>query len=552
MKRVWLLIAGLSALYLVGGVQRDFWYPDEPDLAEITLHMIKSGDLLRLSLYGREFADYPPLYFWLTSAAGRLWGLHEWVLRLPTMLSAIGLLVVTGLWAGRRLGERVALWSVAALGTAYFFVWQAVNMHLDMPFAFLVGAAVFAYDLAGTAQHAGARWAGWCGAAALMGLASLVKGPAGIVLPAGILGADHLLRREWRGAFRVAALGVAGSVIFAAWAVAYARASGASNLAYFIFTQNISRFLTGHSHLRPVHYYVANIWGNWAPWTLFLPLGLALAWREARREGNRALGLALLWFAAMFVFFTISRSKRQVYLLPLYPAAGILVGYAIARLADAWGGERGLRWRVPAWVTVGGVLAAGLAGLAAMPFAGPRLGEHGDLLFPGFAAAAALAAAGAWAVVQLGKGRPPASMAAVAAGTALVYFIGLTWALPLLDDPVSAKADGEWLARETRQGQADVIGALRPRGGVLKESSALSFYSRIPIVTLASAEAVREHLKRTPNGLFLAKDADDPLVRELAEYEPIVLRRMQVGDDMLVVLRLRVRKVGNPPREKGA
>jgi len=72
MKRLWLLVAGLSALYLIGGVQRDFWYPDEPDMAQITQHMIESGDYLRLQLYGREFADYPPLFFWLTSAAGAM------------------------------------------------------------------------------------------------------------------------------------------------------------------------------------------------------------------------------------------------------------------------------------------------------------------------------------------------------------------------------------------------------------------------------------------------------------------------------------------------
>lgn len=543
MKRLWGLVAGLSVLYLVGGIQRDFWYPDEPDMAEITLHMVESGDLLRLNLYGREFADYPPLYFWLTSAAGAVGGLHEWVLRLPTMLSAIGLLALTGAWAQRRLGERVALWSVATLGTSYFFVWQATNMHLDMPFAFLLGSAVFAYDLARTAASRGARWAGWCGAAALMGLASLVKGPAGIVLPAGILGADHLLRREWRGVARVAALSVGGAALFAAWAALYAKSSGASNLAYFIFQQNVGRFLTGHSHLRPPHYYFVNIWPGLAPWALFLPLGLAVAWREARRAGNRAIGFALLWFALIFVFFTISRSKRQVYILPLYPMAAVLIGYAVTRLLDAARGEwRLARW-LALWPTVLGVLAAGVVCLCALPFARARLGDYRDLMAAGLVAAAVLAAAGVYAVTRLRKQQASRALAAVAVGMGLTYLIAVAWALPLVDDPLSAKADGEWLDQQTRQEAGEVVATFQPGGGVLKEASALTFYGRVPIVTLASGDDVRAFLRRQPNGVVVIeeKKLDDPL---LADFERVVARRIQVGSDVLVAIRLRPKKLG--------
>jgi len=549
MTRWWLLVAGLSALYLVGGIQRDFWYPDEPDMAQITQHMIASGDALRLFLYGREFPDYPPLFFWLTSAAGVLGGQSEWVLRLPTMLSAIGLLIVTGVWTQRRLGPRVACWTVAVLGTAYYFVWQAVNMHLDMPFAFLIGSAIIVYDLARTASCARDRAVGWVGTALLMGVASLVKGPAGIVLPAGVLGLDHLVRREWRGAVRVTALAAAGSCLFVAWAVAYAQAAGASNLLYFIFKQNVGRFLTGHSHLRPPYYYFINIWDSLAPWALFLPLGLVAAWREARRNADRPLGLAFLWFALIFVFFTISRSKRQVYILPLYPMAAVLIGYAITRLLDAPWRERRLSWRLVLWPTVAGVLAAGLAGLCVLPFAGSRLGDYRDLMAPGLVAAAMLAAVGAYAAVRLRKRQPAPALATVAVGMGLTYLVALAWALPLMDDPLSAKADGAWLDQETRQEAGEVVATIQLDGGALKEASALSFYGRVPIVTLASAEDVHAYLRRQPNGLVLVEGEPDRVLAALGEFEATIERRCQVGGDVVVAMRLRPKKghAGAPP-----
>jgi len=319
-KRTTLLaVAGLAVMLLICIARRDFWYPDEPDMAEITRNMVESGDWLRLELYQKLFADYPPLFFWLASAFGKLLGFSEMVLRLPTTLSAVGLLALTGAWAHRRLGDRAALWSVIVMGTAAQFVWQAVNMHVDMPFAFFIGASLVCYDFARTTARGWGRVALLAGSAVLMGLASLTKGPAGIVLPAGVIAVDSLLHREYRAIGTAAIVGLGATLIFAAWAAAYAAAAGDSNLLYFIFRQNVSRFLTGHSHYQPWYSYFVTIWTDLLPWSLFLPFGIVAALRAARR-GNRPLAFALTWLLVIFVFhsrarngrFTFSRSTRRL------------------------------------------------------------------------------------------------------------------------------------------------------------------------------------------------------------------------------------------------
>jgi len=222
MRRRLLLLCVFAALYTACSVRRDFWYPDEPDLAQVTREMAASGRWLEPSLLGQAFADYPPLFFWLTSAAGLIGGFNEAALRMPTLLSAVALLALTSVWARRRLGEDAAFWGSVVLGTTYFFVWQAVNCHLDMVFAALFAAGLFCYDLSRDARTGPGRVGLAVGAAVALGLASLTKGPAGFVLPLAVLGTLHLVRREWRELVRLAWVGAGAVTIFLAWSAAYA------------------------------------------------------------------------------------------------------------------------------------------------------------------------------------------------------------------------------------------------------------------------------------------------------------------------------------------
>jgi hypothetical protein len=70
------------------------------------------------------------------------------------------------------------------------------------------------------------------------------------------------------------------------------------------------------------------------PWSLFLPF---LLWDSVRNfASSRDDTLFLqLWFAVMFVFFSVSLGKRPVYLLPLYPAVSLLVGLWLYERTEA-------------------------------------------------------------------------------------------------------------------------------------------------------------------------------------------------------------------------
>lgn len=537
MKRILIVMAALSVMLLVAIAHRDFWYPDEPDMAEITRQMISSGDWLRLQLYQELFADYPPLFFWLTAAIGSAVGLHEMALRLPTTLSALALLALTAVWARRRFGDRTAFWSVVVLGTTCQFVWQAVNMHVDMLFALLIAASLFSYDTVRTAGSRRARVLLLCGSGLLMGLAALTKGPAGFVLPLGILAADHLIHKEYRPLGRLVYIGVGAVCVFGAWAFVYARAAGQSNLLYFIYEQNITRFLTGHSHLRPWYYYLVNIWCDLLPWSLFAIFAVPFAWKAARK-GHRSSAFVLAWFAVIFVFFTVSKSKRIVYLLPLYPAVAVVIGGLLSDLIMHASERRAAVWRTALW-PVACVFAAAAAGLLAFL---SKLREHFPesygLSYPVLALSAIGLIGGVFMIVWLWRRRPLRALRSLPILAGAFCVVGMGWLCPVLDNPLSAKADAHWLDEQIEQEKSEVLGWFRRMKKLPSESTSLSFYGKFRVDVLNTEKEMEAYGVRQPGDVLLVEDKEMDSLLDCTQSKVTVVREIRIGSDTFFAVRL--------------
>ena len=91
-----------------------------------------------------------------------------------------------------------------------------------------------------------------------------------------------------------------------------------------ILQENLSRFAGGSGHSHPVYYYFPYLFSQGLPWGLLLPVVLWDSFKKGAPSGDDTLFLKI-WFAVMFVFFSIALGKRPVYLLPLYAALAILM-----------------------------------------------------------------------------------------------------------------------------------------------------------------------------------------------------------------------------------
>ena len=95
-----------------------------------------------------------------------------------------------------------------------------------------------------------------------------------------------------------------------------------SNLGLFmVLRENVLRFVEPFDHEGPIYLYAYTIFVLTAPWCLFLPAALVHA--HSSKPPGQSDRFVLAYFWATFIFFTLSGSRRDYYLLPILPAAAI-------------------------------------------------------------------------------------------------------------------------------------------------------------------------------------------------------------------------------------
>jgi 4-amino-4-deoxy-L-arabinose transferase-like glycosyltransferase len=314
-----------ALLFFPGLGSRDFWAPVEPRYAEIARVMLAKGEWLIPTVNGQLYTDKPILYFWLVLLGSKLVGsVNEWTVRLPSALSALGLVFATYFLGRDLFNAKVGLLASLVLATSARVLWEARWAHTDMTFAFLFTLSLYFFSKAIFQRGAQNRF---LLAYALMGLATLAKGLIGIVLPGLILLIFVTVRREWRSLFEWRLLGGIAIFLFvtAPWFAAVSFATDGKWLGDFIWVHHIQRYTGGAGHREPFFYYFVNFPADFLPWTIFAAPAIFAYWSRFRLLREPIPLFLFVWFIAVFVFFDLSDTKRGLYLLPILPPAAIFV-----------------------------------------------------------------------------------------------------------------------------------------------------------------------------------------------------------------------------------
>ncbi len=487
---------------------RDLWAPDEPYFAEGAREMVVDGHWAVPHVNGVVTTDKPPLFFWSIATMSLPGGeVTPWTARVPSALAGLA----TVLLVLRLAGGPAAL----VLATTYLFFDKARSAQIDALLTFLIAVALSAFWAWRSGRLEGRR-AGllFWGAA---GLAVLAKGPVGVLLPLGIALASLIWEgdlRAWRRFAPIAGplllLGLCGAwAAWASWGPEY-------SVVGALREHFVNRALHGMHHKQPPWYYVGALPPGLFPWTGLLPGALVLAWR---RRGDPFDRFLLVWFVFIVVFFSISTEKRNLYVLPAYPAFAILA----ARLMDA--AERGVLAR--RWVTLPlaltGVLTV-LVGLA-LPFVGKR----SPVPLPLVPLALAVGVGGLAVTLAASRSVRAAALTAAAAFGA-IFLAGVLLVEPGLEQIKSARPFSRELAALTAAARAEGTPVLAWRLDNLPE--AFSYYTGgVYTVETSDEAALRAHLARpgTPwaavNLDALPADLRDAVVVQ-AQAE---LSRLRVG-----------------------
>jgi 4-amino-4-deoxy-L-arabinose transferase-like glycosyltransferase len=503
---------GALLLFCVALGQRDLWNPNEPIYGLAVREMARHEAWLVPTVNGEEFAEKPILYFWaarLVALAGG--GVDETTLRLPSALCGVSAVLLVYLLALGGADARRARLAAALFGTTYIVFWTARAVQMDLMLTCCTLGAVLASK---RALDGAAPRTDWLLAGAAAGLGALAKGPLGLLLPALVVGswaaASGRLRAALRGGVALAA--PAALAVAAPWYLLLALEGRTDLLQELLLRQNFARFADPWDHAAPWWYYLANFWGDMAPWSLFLPLAARLPLRAAReRDLDR---LCWWWIGVVVLFFSASASKRSVYIMPVAPAVAILVSGLATRLLD----ERLERWRLrgaTALLALFGLLAL----LAAAALYWRVLPAHPLVERPGTAVALLLVAGAAAILAGLLRRAPRAvvSAAALLALTVTLYLLAAVRVLPAIDVYKSARPFAE--AVNARVGPDDPLRSYR----TWRWRAAYPYYVGRTIPRLLEPDELRAYWGEDRRVFVIVERGEEQgFHRVVGEVEPLV------------------------------
>lgn len=358
-RRALLVTVAALALFSYGLGAGTLWDQDEAKYTQVAVEMLQTGDPFTLRVNGEPWFVHPPLFMWLQAATGWAFGFTEFTARIWSAISGAAAVGVTFLLGRFLYDGTTATVAAAVLATTFqFFAQSRLAVFDPTLLAFMLASLYMFLVAAASGSRAAQLWA-WTWA----GLATLTKGPIGLLLPGLVLGALALVgprraRPWWR---EISPLGpVLYAVIGLHWYVIEAIRHGEPFLRTVVGYYLVGRFFgVVESQSGPWWFYVPVLLAGAFPWAGFLPSAIIYHLRRRHEYPSRII---LLWVAVVLVFYTAAGTKLPNYILPVYP----LLAIAIGRLcADAQRRGSADAPRLLAWA-FGLVLAGAAAFVAAI------------------------------------------------------------------------------------------------------------------------------------------------------------------------------------------
>jgi 4-amino-4-deoxy-L-arabinose transferase-like glycosyltransferase len=326
-----LFLAG-AAFFLPSIASRDLWQPLETRYATVAREMAETGDWLIPRINGEPYQDKPPLFPWLAAGLWKI-GIKAQGVRVVSALAGALTLALLAALARLWFSRRAAWLAAAILATTPEFGWLARFGELDVTLTFFTTLAVYGWFAGG--RRVALFYLG-------IGLAVMVKGPPGVLVPVVAAAAGRLARVApsspraplhpyW---------GTAVAILPAACWFLPALAKAGNGYAYQLLVHHmLGRAVDSWQHKQPFYFYVNEASLNFLPWLpLIVPAGVR-AWRRRRDEPQSAM--LLYWFLLGVFAFSAVSGKRIAYVLPLAPAFALLLARGVeALLVEAERPER--------------------------------------------------------------------------------------------------------------------------------------------------------------------------------------------------------------------
>jgi 4-amino-4-deoxy-L-arabinose transferase-like glycosyltransferase len=319
----YLLIASAVLLFtLLGG--REIW-TQEHRWADIVSGMFYRQDFLHPYLGENRYYDKPLLSYWLIALFAKLMGgLSVSALRLPSALA--GMLAIFSIY---RLGcslkdKQLGLLAGWLLLTTFYFLFWARTSSADM--LNLAGSLFAVSWYMGKREHA--SFFDYAIFFIIVALTALCKGLVGAIVPCLAVLTDMALQKSWKQHLRLPLfLSLIPALIvylipFAASSYVGGESYGQNGL-YLVYRENILRYFQPFDHQGPLYTYFLYLPIYLLPWAIFfIPALFSIPSRWSLLSKNAKW--IIITTLVLFIFFTVSGSRRSYYVLPIVPFAILL------------------------------------------------------------------------------------------------------------------------------------------------------------------------------------------------------------------------------------
>jgi 4-amino-4-deoxy-L-arabinose transferase-like glycosyltransferase len=360
------LIAFLPGFFQIPPVDRD-----EARFAQATKQMIESGRYVDIRFQNEVRYKKPVGIYWLQAAAvksGEVVGVPQarttiWLYRLPSLLGAIGAVLLTYWTALVFVARRAALLSALMMASSILLGVEArlakTDAMLLMTTVAVMGALARVYLVKRRAPEANTGWQlpaiFWTALAASV----LLKGPVTLMV-AGIT-VVTLVICDRSGRWLMSLRPFAGTawllLLVLPWFAAIIAKSGTSFFAQSVGQDMLAKVVSAQeSHGAPPGYYLVLFFVTFWPASVLSGPAVPRVWAARREPGAQFL---LAWLVPTWLVLEAVITKLPHYVLPLYPAIAIL----IAGVLEA-GQLAKMRWMVRG--TVGWFLFPGVIALAVL------------------------------------------------------------------------------------------------------------------------------------------------------------------------------------------
>ena len=524
-----LLLAAVLPYFLNLGVS-SIWDANEAFYAQTPREMIETGDYVTPSFNFQLRMNKPVLSYWNVAASYRVFGISEWIERVPIALGAV-VIIGTAFGLGWLLsGTFGGLLAALVLATSPRLLLLARRIIIDVHITMWMGLVLLCFALAETRPQR-RRWY-LCLMYVAAGFGVLTKGPVAVFLPSVVF-FIYLASQKRLGDLRHMLL-PAGAVISLAivvpWYYLLYREHGWEYISSFIFGENLGRYAEAvGEQSRGLLFYIPVMLADLFPWSLMIPIALWWAMRYQRHD--RVARLLVVWITVVVAFFSLSGTKEDLYILPIVTAEAALIGAMLAAAAEGvtaavrpLDGAQGrpfdgAQGRPVAWSVAATAVLLLVTGAGAVWFVGiaRRYALDGVVLV-----GAVAAVGGAVALVWLLRRNLLASVATIVTSLAVIAWCVVLCTLPGFERYKPVKPFSDII--RSRASIGAIVGSYR------FSLPSMVFYLHRPVMEVVLPDHLRAVFYSSSDVYFIMAEDEYNSVKDRLPVDTYILARQQMFD----------------------